>query len=246
MYARRPWRGLILVAANFVFLFAGGTFDVWSTYYGFLALSGGTSVLLLLVIVDSMVVVDKSKELPPRWYSRWYVYLVAAVVVLGSYQLVMTFRSVLLGFDVRMISSPAMAPTVHPYDFILVDTRSYNSTGPEPGDLILFRYPPQPEHVRFRRVIATEGQTVSMATDGTVQVDGVALVEPYLSRSMIWRPSMQSRTVQAGELFTLGDNRTLAGAGRFQGIVPRENVLGRATFVLISMDPMKWGLAFQP
>jgi signal peptidase I len=195
-----------------------------------------------VVIVDSMAVVDKSRELLPRWYSRWYWYVAVAVVVLGSYQLVMTYRSVLLGFDVRMISSPAMAPTVHPYDFILFDTRSYENSDPAAGDLVIIRYPPEQGQVRFRRVIATAGQTIAMATDGTVHLDGTRLVEPYLSRSKIWRPSMPQRLVQAGELFILGDNRTLAREGRIQGIVPLDNVLGKATFVLISMDPMKWGL----
>jgi signal peptidase I len=243
MYARRPWRGLILVAANFIFLFAGGFFELWSTYYGFLALVGGTSVLLLVVIVDSMAVVDKSWEIVPRWYSRWYWYVAMSVVVLGSYQLVASYRSVLLGFDIRMISSPAMAPTVHPFDFILVDTRAYENSDPAAGDLVIIRYAPEAGQVRFRRVIATAGQTVSMATDGVVRVDGMILAEPYLSRSKVWRPSMPRRLVQAGELFLLGDNRTLAREGRLQGVAPLEDVLGKATFVLISMDPMKWGLA---
>lgn len=47
-------------------------------------------------------------------------------------------------------------------------------------------------------------------------------------------------TVPAGRYFMLGDNRDNSADSRYIGFVPRRNIVGRATRVLLSLDPERY------
>ena len=54
------------------------------------------------------------------------------------------------------------------------------------------------------------------------------------------RPALRSVpavVVPAGTYFMMGDNRDNIADSRYFGFVPRRNIIGRATRVLISFDP---------
>jgi signal peptidase I len=127
---------------------------------------------------------------------------------------------VMLTFVARpyLIPSESMEPTLHGCagctgDRIMVDKVTYRFGAPEPGDVIVFKGPPnwnigyksirsKNTAVRFvqntlsfvgfvppdendlvKRVIATGGQTVQCRADTGLTVDGKKLKEPYLDSS---------------------------------------------------------------
>jgi signal peptidase I len=135
------------------------------------------------------------------------------------------------------VESISMQPTLYPGDYVIVNKLAYRFKGnPERGDVIVFRYPPNPEAIPYiKRVIGLPGDQIHIA-DGKVYVNGQAVVEPYLvvstNRGGDW-------TVPAGQLFVMGDNRNNSSDSRSWGFVPLENIIGRAE--LIYLPPQHWG-----
>jgi signal peptidase I len=134
------------------------------------------------------------------------------------------------------VESISMQPTLYPGDYVIVNKLAYRFKGtPERGDVIVFRYPPNPEAIPYiKRVIGLPGDQIHIA-DGKVVVNGQAVVEPYLvvstNRGGDW-------TVPAGQLFVMGDNRNNSSDSRSWGFVPLENIIGRAE--LIYLPPQHW------
>ena len=136
------------------------------------------------------------------------------------------------------VESISMQSTLYPGDYVIVNKLAYRFTGnPERGDVIVFRYPPNPEAIPYiKRVIGLPGDQIHIA-DGKVSVNGQLVVEPYLdvttNRGGDW-------TVPAGQLFVMGDNRNNSSDSRSWGFVPLENIIGRAE--LIYLPPQHWAL----
>ena len=90
----------------------------------------------------------------------------------------------------------------------------------------------------MKRVIGVPGDTVEIR-DGLVYINGVPLDEPYMSTcSSQWCDV----TVGPREYFVLGDNRPQSDDSRNWGMVPEENIIGRAW--LSYWPPGKFGLLF--
>jgi signal peptidase I len=139
------------------------------------------------------------------------------------------------------VESISMQPTLYAGNFVLVNRLAYKIGKPSRGDIIIFRYPPDPTQVPYiKRVIGLPGDVVHI-TDGKVYINGDPLVEPYLvtttNRGGDW-------TVPANSLFVMGDNRNNSSDSRSWGFVPLQNVIGKAEVVY--WPPQKWGLLSFP
>jgi len=89
---------------------------------------------------------------------------------------------------------------------------------PEPGDVVLFRHPDDPDLTLIKRCRAVAGQRV--------ELDGA------------------QRVVPEGMLYVEGDNRGDSWDSRDWGFLPEERVLGRIELVLFSAggdDGIRWG-----
>lgn len=151
--------------------------------------------------------------------------------------------SVALFLGINMVSarirveSISMQPTLHAGNFVLVNKVAYKLGSPERGDVIVFRYPPDPEQVPYiKRIVGLSGDSIRIY-DGKVYVNDQLMVEPYIA----------SATHQGGEwtvpensLFVMGDNRNNSSDSRSWGMVPMGNVIGKAEVVY--WPPDKWGM----
>jgi signal peptidase I len=139
------------------------------------------------------------------------------------------------------VESISMQPTLYPGDYVIVNKLAYRfNHSPDRGDVIVFRYPPNPEAIPYiKRIIGLPGDQIHIA-DGNVYVNGQLVAEPYLvvstNRGGDW-------TVPEGQLFVMGDNRNNSSDSRSWGFVPLENIIGRAE--LIYLPPQHWSFLHQ-
>jgi signal peptidase I len=117
------------------------------------------------------------------------------------------------------------------------------------GDVVVFRFPGNPDKDYVKRVVALPGETVEVR-ERTVLVDGVALDEsayahfqpgpraardPEFGIAAVRRPYGPEK-VPPAQLFVLGDNRDNSNDSRYWGFLPRELVKGRALLVYWSYE----------
>ena len=123
------------------------------------------------------------------------------------------------------------------------------------GDILVFKYPEDPERDFIKRVVGLPGETIEMK-DKKVYVNGTALDEPYVhflfpldpgspegSEGFDLRRSYGPVTVPEGHLFMMGDNRDNSQDSRYWGFLPREYVKGKALFVYFSFGEGGSGLS---
>lgn len=128
----------------------------------------------------------------------------------------------------------SMMPTLENGEFVLVNKMSYQIGEINRGDIIVFDFPLNPKEELIKRVIGLPGDTVRVE-NGLVYVNGQMLNEPYISKPPQYTGSW---TVRDGEIFVLGDNRNNSNDSKDWGLLPAENVVGKA--ILIYWPPPLW------
>ena len=142
-----------------------------------------------------------------------------------------------LFFNLSVVRGSSMAPGIQDGDRILVEPWSYLLGPIERGDVIVLRYPLDPEVDYIKRVIGLPGDRVELA-DGKVWVNGLLLEEPYVAS--IDPSSAHAVDVRPGYYFVLGDNRPRSSDSREFGCVPGDYVRGRVDLRL--WPPARVGL----
>lgn len=157
-----------------------------------------------------------------QMFWDWGVPLLAAVVI--SF-LVRTYVA-----EAREIPTGSMIPTIEIGDHILVDKILYKQGGLERGDIIVFRPPPKAGRKDdfVKRIVGLPGDQVEIK-DGIVYINGQALAETYVKNhsSEFFGPV----EIPAQSYFMMGDNRSNSLDSRFWGVVPAENIKGRAVII---------------
>ena len=128
----------------------------------------------------------------------------------------------------------SMRPTLEDGEFVLVNKLAYRFGQMQRGDIIVFHYPVNPAEELIKRVIGLPGDHVTVK-DQRVSVNGQLLDEPYIAAAPLYTGEW---VVDEGHLFVLGDNRNDSSDSHSWGLLPYENVVGKA--VLIYWPPPLW------
>lgn len=139
------------------------------------------------------------------------------------------------------VESISMQPTLYEGNFVIVNKLAYRLGDPDRGDIIVFYYPPDPDQEPYiKRVIGLPGDHLKIEA-GQVYLNGIRLAEPYISVSTNQGGEWD---VPEGSLFVMGDNRNNSSDSRSWGLVPLENVIGKA--FVVYWPPEQWGLLSFP
>jgi len=206
-------------------------------------------------------------------YSRSLFPVILIVLILRSF-LIEPFR----------IPSGSMMPTLLDGDFILVNKFTYGIRlpvlnkkivdigNPQRGDVMVFRYPNNPNIDYIKRVVGLPGDKISyfnkqLYVNGTLmgQVDegtydatgaGITMAGAKLKLENLEnvkhnilisndRPIMNVElTVESGQYFVMGDNRDNSNDSRFWGTVPEENLVGKAFMIWMNWDSTNDGITW--
>jgi signal peptidase I len=169
-----------------------------------------------------------------RWATETFVVVAVAVVI------AILMRTFIVA--TYSIPSGSMEPTLQIGDRILVDKLSYDLHGIGRGNIIVFSTPPD-EHCAgapvadlVKRVIGLAGNTISLS-NGQVYINGKLLPEPWLPKAVQHEttpgPSdepyalQRSYKVPKGDVYVMGDNRTLSCDSRYWGPVKTSTIVGQ-------------------
>ncbi len=136
-------------------------------------------------------------------------------------------------FQVR---GSSMEQTLNNGQYLVISKLIYWIHPPERGDIIVFHPPSSPAEDYIKRIAGLPGEQVEIR-GGEVWVDGTPIEEPYIANpgfySGVWN-------LGGGEYFVLGDNRSNSSDSHSWGVLPEENIVGKAW--LCYWPPEEWSL----
>jgi len=147
-------------------------------------------------------------------------------------------NNLLIG-DHLLVNKFVFAPTLSRLENMLLPIDAIRR-----GDIIVFKYPEEPERDFIKRVIGLPGETIELKKK-RVHINGMLLDEPYVhylvppdeengAGDFDVRVQYGPVTVPAGHYFMMGDNRDNSQDSRYWGFMPQEYIKGKALFVYFS------------
>jgi len=132
-------------------------------------------------------------------------------------------------FEPFIIPSESMYPTLQINDRIMVNKLSYHLGDPGRGDVIVFKYPMDPSRDFVKRLIAVGGETVEIR-NSVLLINGRPVPEEYLPEGLEFG-DFGPVEVPEGTYFMMGDNRNSSDDSRSWGMMPEENIIGKAVII---------------
>ncbi|MGN1457069.1 MAG: signal peptidase I [Acutalibacteraceae bacterium] len=167
---------------------------------------------------------ETEKVTPAAMVFEWTNALVTALIIV-LLLLTFVFRQV-------TVNGTSMTDTLKNGDRLIVSNFMYT---PKNNDIVVISHGNNYSEPIIKRVIATEGQSLSINYDtGEVVVDGVLLDEPYIKgvTRQLRNPIDIPAVIPEGYVFVMGDNRegSLDSRSTEIGLIPVENIIGKAEF----------------
>ena len=150
----------------------------------------------------------------------------AAIIIPIRYFLIQPF----------FVKGESMIPNFHDQEYLIIDEISYRFEAPQRGQVIVFRYPRNPQEFFIKRIIGLPGEEVQIK-DGKVNIfntehpNGLVLDEKYLPSDLITYNQDETKVkVGPDEFYVLGDNRGASKDSRYFGTVNKSFVIGKVLF----------------
>ncbi len=137
-------------------------------------------------------------------------------------------------FEPFIIPSESMYPALQINDRLMVNKLSYRMGEPDRGDVIVFKYPMDPNRDFVKRLIAVGGETIEIR-DSVLFINDRPVPEEYLPEGLEFGDYGPVK-VPEGTYFMMGDNRNSSDDSRSWGMMPEENIIGKAVFIYWPMN----------
>ena len=153
-------------------------------------------------------------------------------------------ENLLIG-DHLLVNKFVFGPSATPLERALLPMGSLKR-----GEVVVFKYPEEPDRDFIKRVIGLPGETVELR-EKKVYINGTPLNEPYVHflappriggtefnevTSFDVRERYGPVTVPPNQYFVMGDNRDNSQDSRYWGFLPRDYIKGKALVIYWSYD----------
>ncbi|MEE3427705.1 MAG: signal peptidase I [Ruminococcus sp.] len=193
--------------------------------------------------IDNNKLFSKRKSIEPR-----VIHLKNSDSIAGVYEWVhslvfaVAIVVILLTFFVRLVdvSGTSMKQTLQNNDKVVVSNFFYQ---PKQGDIVVISHGAEYAEPIIKRVIATEGQSLSIDFDTEkIIVDGVELKENYIQGHTHKEDGEIPKVIPKGKVFVLGDNRGVSMDSRSKaiGLIDVTDIIGKAEVVVFPFGNMKY------
>src|SRR3989344_264802 len=159
------------------------------------------------------------KYYPSSWKKSLGIYVVFGIVGI-IVSLVVVIPTRLYIFSPFAIAGEAMSPTYNNGDYLLINKFDKSF---ERGDVIVFRYPKDPNQFFIKRIIGLPSEKVEIQ-GGKVLINGQVLNESYYNGETLPDSSL---TLGQDQYFVLGDNRMKSSDSRIWGPITKSSIQGK-------------------
>jgi len=135
------------------------------------------------------------------------------------------------------VEGVSMMPGLDDQERIFVNKFVYRLEPIERGDIVVFKYPPDPSKSYIKRVIGVAGDRI-VIDSGRVYVNGDRLSEDYVPAEYIDQRSFPEVVVPPDSYYVLGDHRSMSSDSREFGPVKDTFIYGKAVFGYWPMDKL--------
>jgi signal peptidase I len=147
------------------------------------------------------------------------------------------------------VKGASMEPNFEDHEYLIIDEISYRFNAPGRGDILVFKYPRDPQQYFIKRLIGLPGEAMQIK-DGSVVIynsqfpEGFVLEEPYLAPGLkTYGLTEEKIKLSDSEYFVLGDNRNASKDSRSFGPVDESFITGK---VLLRGWPFDRVKLFEP
>src|SRR3989344_1571305 len=143
----------------------------------------------------------------------------------------------LLLLQPHQVRGASMEPNLSDGQYILTDKITYRFGKPKRGDIIVFKAPVDENFDYIKRIIALPEETISIKDGGIIiknsdNPDGFTLNETYPLNGSNSPGDLladgKELTMNKNSYYVLGDNRNQSFDSREWGVLPKENIIGKA------------------
>lgn len=148
-------------------------------------------------------------------------------------------------FQPHQVKGNSMYDTFIDGEFLLTNKISYRLGQPQRGDIIIFKAPTNEEYDYIKRIIALPGEKIMIKNNRVYINDQLLNESSYLETNQNTRTGYflregQQLQLEEASFFVMGDNREHSSDSRDWGLVPKQNIVGKAWFRY--WPPQKLGL----
>ncbi len=162
-------------------------------------------------------------------FLRYAVVILAAII---SATLIRIFI-----FEPFIVPTPSMEPNLKVGDRVIINKLAYKFGTVKREDIVAFHSPLEQKDL-VKRVIAVEGDGITLTSEGEIFISGEKISESYLPSNQNIYYVNQIIVVGEGEVFVMGDNRNNSFDSRFFGTVAEDDIFGE--LVVIYWPPSRW------